>query len=932
MQDELIKKIQEILYAYADQVSKGYELWQQKRPKTVEELLVFLCELFRVEEKAIEEEHKKSFVTDDYENGVRSFAIQTVQALIPYHEELKNDSNYMGVIAQKHMAYAFYHLLNMGIIGSKPVLENLMYEQKLYLGLVAFYRDFYGRFHDNEEAIELLCKYYPSRDELQENYEQIADALQGHISNAGTPGDLGYAYNGIGLIQQYICNLPRELIEELLKQYRLYDIVNQKVYRHQIFAIIHGSRMTEDEKQILKFFYLDSLMMANLLNMEIFREMQQEGREVKAFYNSFDVSLKGKKIQVFEEPDAYWDNKNKKSRSFWRAGRQLFHIILQEDVIVVRVNGRETNEEIVPYDYEDWALEIYQTLEMQQKVRNCISSVTEWKIEYQQMFFSLLYLDDYRGIKTQTMDFDHRFTYDKENRHLTPNEGDEERILHFYGETVHSLSCIVGKNGTGKTSIVDFLRGVFFKLIKIIEDFNIYCEGGYVREEDYIEYGILERNVKFLVVFSLGETYYYLTNMKGIKASDASPFQRGIYQSANEFTKVAYFSQQIRGDQREFFSEGDREDVQAGGQEEEKAWVARTLQGFRQCDYSEVASFAKSQNAIAVSRVRENLHRRDKSEYEPIVNDELCYQFSLMRNIPTDELCGYLDIPTNREFEIYNLVSGQRFERFSIEDFRNNNLIAKEIEEKYIKKPEIRIGYFSSGQYAKFTFLAKLYWFLDGYQKDIEHYNELVGEQVFSRDDALQEEETALLFIDEGELYYHPEWQRRYLTTLLRMISKNETRSRVQIILTTNSPFIISDVLKDDVKYLADQERKFDDTLGQNIHKLLKNNFFMDYTIGEYSRKLIEKIIAWLSATEGKTGKRIRELYYYFGEVEDEYAAISKLIRQIGEPVYRNKLEKMLDEWQKRQPASKERRVRRLEGQKKRLEAEIERLKAEEES
>lgn len=932
MQNGLIKEIQVLLEVYANQVPKGYELWQKKRPETVEELLAFLCELFREEEKEIEEEHKKSFVTDDYENGVRAFAIQIVKALIPHYEQLKNDSTYMRLVAQKHMAYAFYHLLNMGIISSKPVFENLMYEQKLYLGLVAFYRDFYGKFHDNEEAIELLCKYYPLRDELQEDYEQIADALKGHILNAGTPGDFGYAYNGIGLIQQYICNLPRRLIEELLKQYRLYDIVNQKIFRHQIFAIIHWSRMMEDEKQMLKFFYLDSLMMANLLNVEIFREMQQEGIEVKAFYNSFDMSLKGKKIHVFEEPDAYWDNKNRKKRSFWMDGLQLLHIILQGDVIVIRVHGSAEDVGIVPYNYEDWALESYQTLEMRQKVRNCIPSSREREIEYQQMFFSLLYLDDYRGMKAQTMDFDHRFVYDKENRQLTPNEEDEEWILHFYGETVHSLSCIVGKNGTGKTSIIDFLRGTFFKLLKIMEDFNIHCEGGYVREEDYIEYGILEKNVRFLVVFSLGETDYYLTNMEGIKAAGAKPFQRGIYQSVNEFTKVAYFSQQIRGDQWELFSEGDREDVQAGEQEEKKAWVARTLQGFRQCDYSEVASFAKSRNAIAVSRVREKLHRRDKSEYEQIVNDELCYQFSLMRNIPTDELCSYLDISTNREFEIYNLVSGQRFERFSIEDFKNNNLIAKEIEEKYIKMPEARIGYFSSGQYAKFTFLAKLYWFLDGYQKDIEHYNELVGQQVFSRDDALQEEETALLFIDEGELYYHPEWQRRYLTTLLCMVSKNETRSRVQIILTTNSPFIISDVLKDDVKYLADQEREFDDTLGQNIHKLLKNNFFMDYTIGEYSRELIEKIIAWLSATEGGNGKRSRELYYYFGEVEDEYAAIGKLIRQIGEPVYRNKLEKMLDEWQERQPTSKERRVRRLEEQKKRLEAEIERLKAEEES
>lgn len=48
----------------------------------------------------------------------------------------------------------------------------------------------------------------------------------------------------------------------------------------------------------------------------------------------------------------------------------------------------------------------------------------------------------------------------------------ENKIPDFYGKEVYSLSCIVGKNGTGKTSIVDFLRETFFKLIRVIDQLD----------------------------------------------------------------------------------------------------------------------------------------------------------------------------------------------------------------------------------------------------------------------------------------------------------------------------------------------------------------------------------------------------------------------------------------------------------------------------
>ena len=106
-----------------------------------------------------------------------------------------------------------------------------------------------------------------------------------------------------------------------------------------------------------------------------------------------------------------------------------------------------------------------------------------------------------------------------------------------------------------------------------------------------------------------------------------------------------------------------------------------------------------------------------------------------------------------------------------------------------------KLDYFSSGQYAKFSFLAKFYWFIEGYTKYSQYFESLLGKNVFSSDEALLKGETALIFIDEGEIYYHPEWQRSYIKILVEMIHNTSINSKLQVVITTNSPFIISDIL-----------------------------------------------------------------------------------------------------------------------------------------
>ena len=264
---------------------------------------------------------------------------------------------------------------------------------------------------------------------------------------------------------------------------------------------------------------------------------------------------------------------------------------------------------------------------------------------------------------------------------------------------------------------------------------------------------------------------------------------------------------------------------------------------------------------------------------------------------------------------------------FTLKDCKDDSP-KKGFEQEYLKMPEAEIGFFSSGQYAKFTFLARLYWFLEGWRKDKDYYREIFGRQVFAGDDALQPGDSALIFIDEGELYYHPEWQRRYLATLLDMLQLSEEEGRLQVVFTTNSPFVLSDVLEVDVQYLSGEQEEFGRTLGQNIHTLLRNNFFMDYTIGEYSRKLIETIISQVGSEDGDS-KRKADMSDYFDGKEDRFEMIGYLIQQIGEPIYRDKLEKMLEEQRKKSKTDRENQIQELEKQREELQKKIMQLKGE---
>lgn len=101
-----------------------------------------------------------------------------------------------------------------------------------------------------------------------------------------------------------------------------------------------------------------------------------------------------------------------------------------------------------------------------------------------------------------------------------------------------------------------------------------------------------------------------------------------------------------------------------------------------------------------------------------------------------------------------------------------------------------------------------------------------------------------LLLIDEHEHGLHPEWQRRYLQELINFLgNKQFADERYQIVLSTHSPFLVSDLPATHVNKIGTDIDKTTPTLAANLLELLLSPLFLENTTGEFSRSKITKFL-----------------------------------------------------------------------------------------
>lgn len=99
---------------------------------------------------------------------------------------------------------------------------------------------------------------------------------------------------------------------------------------------------------------------------------------------------------------------------------------------------------------------------------------------------------------------------------------------------------------------------------------------------------------------------------------------------------------------------------------------------------------------------------------------------------------------------------------------------------------------------------------------------------------------------DEIELYFHPDLQRRFLSLIISALRNIhiEHIEGVNILMVTHSPFVLSDIPRSNVLVLSKQGEICGETFCANIHEMLGQNFFMEYTMGQIAQEEIEEIFS----------------------------------------------------------------------------------------
>lgn len=146
---------------------------------------------------------------------------------------------------------------------------------------------------------------------------------------------------------------------------------------------------------------------------------------------------------------------------------------------------------------------------------------------------------------------------------------------------------------------------------------------------------------------------------------------------------------------------------------------------------------------------------------------------------------------------------------------------------------------------------------------------------------------TLWIMIDEGELYFHPEWQKEYVHRIIDFLPKIFPSTKIQLFLSSHSPFVACDLPKSNIIFLHNEaangsgELDIKETFGSNIHTLFTSSFFLTGLLGDFAKTKIDAAIKYLNDKPQKEFSN-----------DDE---IQKLIRIIGEPILRNQMQKMLD-------------------------------------
>ena len=533
------------------------------------------------------------------------------------------------------------------------------------------------------------------------------------------------------------------------------------------------------------------------------------------------------------------------------------------------------------------------------------------KIIAKEFLMELVYLwvEKYKNIENQGFNFSPRFRcdYDEVTKELNIVDKDETGEFYpknFFGDNIN-ITAIVGENGSGKSSVMEFLLELFdsessdsFLFLYLYENKpRYYCykispsninelkiNGLEIekqldlllntrdKEEGHENLISLYVNNEYTNIDSRPSEQFFTESSKkslreinsliirnSLKLKDLSIKVENYFIPTKiniKLKEIDYFTSILDKD-REFYKNEVWDKIIELKKQLEDTTLSKKIELIKKIFKIKREKYNTIMDEPFISLIKVKTKQYFKWEYKDFANN---IPIKIKENITTgkvhilnitdidDEILNFLyELP--EEFDIELEDEKRKFSKLSFGERQllilMNNILKYFILEKY----------------------STFHWDQEGEEYENKHdINEMV------------------LFIDEFELGFHPNWQKRFLSYFSEI--SEFTNKKIHLIITSHSPFLLSDLPKENIIFLENgkQVYPFEDgkqTFGANIHTLLSHGFFMkDGLMGKFAKDKIDIAIKYLNQK-------------VLTPIELDYC--ENIISIIGEPIIKRELQKMLD-------------------------------------
>ena len=497
-----------------------------------------------------------------------------------------------------------------------------------------------------------------------------------------------------------------------------------------------------------------------------------------------------------------------------------------------------------------------------------------------------LWVEEYKNIKNQGFNFSPRFTCKYENGELLIEE--KKDYVSIFPENIN-VTAIVGENGSGKSNLLNIIREILynkkisnsepnFKYIMILDENTPKIISNFQFEHQTPVFDEF-KSLDFYLYLASDQNAHPFVALDDRDVSQEKKhyhrFEQNEYSIAQMLTNK-YISN-INFHLTTFMCLPNKIDVKVKLQN----IYTRLIDKYENPLSYGIPSFDKYQD---LSGTEENREFRDARNQSWAKKDDLDHFFEHAKS----DFHRFLMTLYIQEFGDENYHEFDKID-FLLEELEGSwYKITEEEFDQYFKDEMKNIDKFSKKEKDIFFNHYKEFFHFDFIDSENRRFNDLShGEQTIFAQMlniyyfSLHNKSNLLFFLDEPDLSLHPEWQRKYLSELQNLLIKME--QKFHIIATSHSPFLLSDLSKENVIFLENGKQVYPniETFGANIHTLLSHGFFMkEGLMGEFAKNKINEVIDYLNGKDSPI------------ENDDE---AQRYIHIIGEPIIKRQLQRMLD-------------------------------------